>query len=1224
MESYLLLAIELKGEHYTRTALAGITRELNKLFAMPALILFRHGDTLTLAIINRRLNKRDESRDVLEKVTVIKNIAISRPHRAHVEILFDLALPSLLAKYRCKQFADMHAAWRQVLDIEALNKQFYDRIAEWFFFAAQKARFPHGGIDNEDVRNRTGLIRLLTRVVFCWFAKEKNLIPERLFDEETARDVLKNFDTNSLEVGSYYKAILQNLFFPTLSVPINEREFRDCRRYHGRNDDYMKHDVFRYKALFKKPEELGRLFADIPFLNGGLFECLDYREKENGKWSEVRVDGFSDVPENQPLVANALFFGHDMPADLGEARGSTKKACVIIDGLFHILNAYKFTVAENTPIEEEIALDPELLGRIFENLLAEYNPDTRTTARKETGSFYTPRTIVNYMVDTSLGAYLLKQLQSKHKELSTTEATARIQDLLAYSEAAPEITKPQAETIADAIYDITILDPACGSGAFPMGVLQKLIFILGKLDNDHQRWKTRVLNDTPAALRAETRELLTRSTAEYTWKLALIQHAIYGVDIQPIAVQISKLRCFISLLVDFEVDVDAENLGVPPLPNLDFKFVAADTLVRPPGTYRDDELALEDPFFAKFAKTAEAYFFVKNPPDKKQLREDIESLIDGKIAEKEAELVRHRGDDIKSTTIRNSLLSNNKATIANVEREIVLWESYRNIFAFRNKYVRFFDIKHFFPEIKNRFHIVIGNPPYMRIQGIREQDPAAADYYQASYKSGTGSFDLCVIFAERGLELLGPGGVLNYIMPDKWVHAGGGEGLRRLVSDGHRLNRLISLGSHKVFSASTYSSLLWLTNERNPAVRYARFDPPKNAPVDLDLELGSLTEGRFATIDYATLTHEPWVLAGDESASVLTALLVHKRRLGHVFENMFQGIASSKDSVYFLRDAEDQGNLIEAYSPELDCRVQIEKNLVKPLLMGDQVHRYDTLSTTNVVVFPYELPSDPDGKAKLMTLQEIKKFKKGWEYLKKCQDVLRSRERNRFDNEEWYQFGRKQGIGHGNIPKLLAPDISLGGNFAYDAKGDFFTTTTVYGYIKNANVWESYEYWLALLNSTILWFYLKNTGSVLANGYYRYKPAYLEAFPVPQCSPQQESVITQLALYRQFVKTAGNDATADIRSRSDMFGAFLEEVIDACVMETYFADHMWAKDLCVITAAAIATPFPDHASASTRWNHVQAFYNQANAPKHPIRNRLMRLTIDSPDLLRVIKNASKN
>jgi len=824
------------------------------------------------------------------------------------------------------------------------------------------------------------------------------------------------------------------------------------------------------------------------------------------------------------------------------------------------------------------------------------------------------------MVDRSLKTYL-KQILAEKLSMPAKDAQVGLDILFSYTEKEHPFIESEKVTLVDAIHDIKILDPACGSGAFPMGMLQKLVYVLEKLDHGHERWKQRIIDETPAEMREETREILNRSSADYNWKLGLIQRCIYGIDIQPIAVQIAKLRCFIALLVDFEVNEKKEHKGVPALPNLDFKFVAADTLVKPPAieNYAQNLLGLteRDPFFGKFAEATESYFFIRDPTVKRKLRDRIEALINEKICENESSLARHRGDSYASEATREAISSKNRAAIEQIEREIMLWKSYRYIFAFHNQHVRFFDMRYFFPETKAGFDIVIGNPPYMRIQGIRQQDPVAADYYQANYDAATGSYDLYVIFVQRGLELIKPSGVLNYIMPDKWVHAAFGKGLRKQVAANRLLYRLISLGAHKVFTACTYSSLLWFTRNPNRAIHYARIDPRKDETVDLDRELRSLSDDGFTEIGYSGLSEKPWILTGGKSNQVMARILALPRRLGSCL-HIFVGLQTSKDSVYFLRDAKEAGQLVDAFSPELGTRVEVERALVKPLLLGDQVHRYEELMSSNMVIFPYEVPKGGN-KPKLMSPASIQqRFPKGWVYLKECEAVLRGRERGRLnDDPEWYRYIYPKNLALFREHKLLAPDISLGGNFTFDREGTFYTTTTLYGYIKKPQVWERYEYWMALLNSTVLWFYLKNSGAVLANGYYRYKPAYLKEFPIPQCSEDQEEVIVRLTSYVQFAK-----ANSEKNDRSDIIIAFLEKLIDGCILEVYFPEHMTENMLDLICpTASVTLPLPEPDTVEARWAKLTSFFDQANHPKHEIRNRLMRMTIDSPDFLGVIMEA---
>ncbi len=236
IQSYLFLAIELRRDRYSRTELAQITRAVNRVFDMPALLIFKHGSTLTFSIINRRLHKRDQSRDVLEKVTLIKDVVIAQPHRAHIEILHDLSFGQLQARRGCQTFTELHAAWAKTLDIQELNRTFYRELANWYFWAVKHVQFPQDGGADANKRHPVAVIRLLTRLIFVWFIKEKGLIPDDLFNRARLRELLKIDPAASPETSHYYQAVLQNLVFATLNVEMGMDEpGRPRRRWAGEN-----------------------------------------------------------------------------------------------------------------------------------------------------------------------------------------------------------------------------------------------------------------------------------------------------------------------------------------------------------------------------------------------------------------------------------------------------------------------------------------------------------------------------------------------------------------------------------------------------------------------------------------------------------------------------------------------------------------------------------------------------------------------------------------------------------------------------------------------------------------------------------------------------------------------------------------------------------------------------------------------------------------------------
>ena len=365
IKSFVFFTVELKNRNYPRGKYAQFTREINKRLPLATVVLFRVERRLTIAFVGRRLHQRDASKDVLQKVTLIKDIRLDNPHRAHLDILSELSLAAcakwMKANNQPKNFDGLLAAWLARLDTEELNKQFYRQLFHWFEWVVVEGKFPTN--ENRTLKPEEHVIRLITRLLFVWFIKEKGLVADELFNKTGVQDLLKADD---LDTGdSYYRAVLQNLFFATLNTEIEK-----CRFSKRTNADHRNFSLYRYKDQITEPDKLLRLFEQTPFINGGLFDCLDSEEatRDGG----YRVDCFSDEHYRKLSLPNRIFFDDNK-------------------GLIPLLKGYKFTVEENTPIEQEVALDPELLGKVFENLLAAYNPETGATARKQTGSYYTPR-----------------------------------------------------------------------------------------------------------------------------------------------------------------------------------------------------------------------------------------------------------------------------------------------------------------------------------------------------------------------------------------------------------------------------------------------------------------------------------------------------------------------------------------------------------------------------------------------------------------------------------------------------------------------------------------------------------------------------------------------------------------------------------------------------------------------------------------------------------------
>ena len=601
---------------------------------------------------------------------------------------YDYILTEVAAKVQ--QFfvepTDLWKALWKAFDISIVNRRFYDEIKQAFDSILLQITKKGNPFKTDEDRVQFA-IRLLGRIIFCWFLKRKNILKE---DALSSKAVLNYKDKN------YYHELLEPLFFEVMNKPEKERI-----------------------------GGLPKIIAHYPFLNGGLFDA----NKETDFY-----DADTSTPDFRLNIENDWFYN-----------------------FFSItLERYNFTVDENSSSNAEIAIDPEMLGRIFENLLAEQNPETGESARKATGSFYTPREIVDYMVEQSIAEYLKTtlgnvndepslernlfgvipgqqlKLPKAKKNAASEKLNSAIEDFV-HTSHLPDDLKPQAQSLLDALNIIKVLDPACGSGAFPIGVLQKLIALKQEI------------------VQVQNPKKQISQTAAYKLKLGTIQNSIYGVDIQPMAVELSRLRCWLSLVVD------EENDNIKALPNLDFKFVCADSLVDVPDNEYvkiQSKKALEE-----FTNATEQYF---NPDYKqktglkvtiKRCLNEITNIHDIAINQIITQLRKERN------SASASRLKQLEKSLMNYTKQQSTWHSYRNIF--ENKKVDFFNIQYFFPLVKNGFDIVIANPPYGA-----ELSEEQKEYFSEAYKHQQYQLDSYLLFIERGFNLLKTDGTLAYIIPN--------------------------------------------------------------------------------------------------------------------------------------------------------------------------------------------------------------------------------------------------------------------------------------------------------------------------------------------------------------------------------------------------------------------------------------------------------------------------
>ena len=1151
-ESFMFFTVELKGKDYPRGKYAQFTREINKRIDMPIVVFFHVENRLTIAFVGRRQHERDPDRDVLERVTLIKDILLDKPHRAHIDILFELSLEE------CAKWMDTHnqpenfdgllAAWLARLDTSELNKRFFNELANWYFWAVDQVTFPEDAEEDDEVRNATSVIRLLTRLIFVWFIKEKGLVPNALFNRANLDDILENLDPQE---STYYKAILQNLFFATLNQEMNTPQQPNNRKFRGeRQQHYNITSLYRYKDYFIDPDDALRKFETIPFLNGGLFECLDGPSKEDAT-RILRVDGFSDRNDNPLHVPNELFFSDERTVDLNAAYG-TRGRRYRVRGLIHILSSYKFTITENTPIEEEVALDPELLGKVFENLLAAYNPETEATARKQTGSYYTPREIVNYMTDESLVAYLKNELITRSEAQSTfvvttppsqldftkqadpvqreldvetvslsdeqkAEIEQKLRELFVYNDEPNPFDEAETEVLIETIDTLKILDPAVGSGAFPMGVLHKLVFILGKLDPGNVQWKDRqidrastipdpisrdsAINDIEAAF--------ARNELDYGRKLYLIENCIYGVDIQPIATQIAKLRFFISLIVDQQIDDLLDNRGVRPLPNLETKFVAANTLI---SVEKPAQFTFRNPQIDRKEKELEdvrrRHFTARTPRTKAKYR-DLDAQIRTEIGE---------------------LLENEGFPHETIEK-IAHWDPYN-----QNASADFFDPEWMFG-IRDGFDVVIGNPPYIQLQ--KDGGRLGRLYAPCNFDSFTRTGDIYCLFYEKANQLSKKGGHVCFITSNKWMRAAYGKKLRDYFIEHTQPVQLLDMGPD-VFDATVDTNILLLQNtvsDARPAFTATTVGSDFDTHTDNIAQY--LTDNGMAM--ELPSKGESWTIRSP-------AELALKRKIEDVGKplkgwdiNIYFGIKAGCSEAFVI-DETKRDELVEQDPKSAE--------IIKPLLRGRDIKRYHVQwAGLYMLATGYDLDIPNKYPAIYNHLETIGEQIESGRIKARGKGVF-----NRDDQgENWWNLRTCTYYSEFEKEKVVYPNMTKFLPFVYDLDG-FYTNQKTF-IITGGNY---LKYLTGYFNSRIAAKWIRDNCPELRGGTRELSKVFFENISIPPITEANQHLATQIETrVDQILDAKRTDPGADVSE--------LENKIDQIV---YLLYDLTPEEITIVEEAA--------------------------------------------------------
>ena len=929
---------------------------------------------------NWRLSLMSASPEKNEKGGVL--LHLSNPHRFSFSLGENTKINTphnfLIKKGKVSDFDDL----RKRFSIEVVNKEFYTQIAELFTELVggtrgegrNQRKYPGiialPSVPKESRENHEFAVRLIGRIIFCWFLREKKSISDLpLISKEILS--LEAANTNP----DYYHSVLEPLFFEVLNKPSKLR-----------GADYR-----------------NSLFGKTPYLNGGLF-----------------------TPQTWDYYDSKLRFILNIPDEW-------------IRKLFEVLELYNFTVDENTSIDVDLSIDPEMLGRIFENLLAEINPETGETARKATGSYYTPRTIVDYMVDESLVQYL-------KDKTDIDESSIRV--LVSYDLNDDEdypLNEDEKNKVVESLSKITILDPACGSGAFPIGALQKIVFILQRIDLDAKLWfKQQIEGSAPEIKRIIEREFAERNF-DYIRKLGIIRQSIFGVDIQPVATEIARLRCFLTLVVDERVIDSEDNRGIEPLPNLDFKFVTANSLIGLPSSQANSQVGLfEDQEGINKLKEVRDKYFNASGTEREQLKEQF-------------------------VQIQNSMFQKmiNEHRYAELTQKLSSWNP------FGHEASDWFDPDWMFG-IKEGFDIMIANPPYVGQKGNKHLFDSMKNNSCFEKK-----MDLWYFFLHLAYELNKSKGVTTFVTTNYWTSAQGGKKLRKRIVNDYSIIEWINFNENKIFEAGVHANVFVLQ---------------KQAPSDNNIKCtifknkyeGDFFEHRDKEINFVTkqsLIFSQWTgfvhFLHANTLSIVNKLIINSEKLsddesegkskkgitsgkkvlnGICYVN--QGLVTGNDEVFILNEDEIQ---------KLHLSIIERAKIVNFYKNSDVKRYYVSTKPTYFLLYVNNINNET----------ELKSLPNLYTHLNKYKNVLKKRSVNgvlesAYKKGKWWALTTDRPNINFSGDKIVFPQRSSKNTFGF-SDTVWYAASDVF-YISQNQIGYNLKFILSLINSNLIYFWLYHMG----------------------------------------------------------------------------------------------------------------------------------------------------
>jgi hypothetical protein len=1014
----------------------------------------------------------------------------------------------------------------EAFNIEKATKEFFNKYRDLFLWtkeeldkiveADQKVKTD---FDKQNVNTVDFAKKLLGQIVFLYFLQKKGWFGverDKAWGTGSKRFLRDLFDGRIIEYKNFFNDVLEPLFYDALA--------RD------------RSDVGHFNPLFK---------CKIPFLNGGLFDPInDY------DWA------YTDILLPNELFSNTI---KTKEGDIG-------------NGILDVFDRFNFTVKEDEPLEKEVAVDPEMLGKVFENLL-------EVKDRKSKGTYYTPREIVHFMCQQSLIDYLLTQLEGEVRKEAIEFLVLKGEEYIEYLKTAKEKKeegqkserykeneyfielRKYAEDIDNSLSDIKVCDPAIGSGAFPVGMMTEITKARLFLS------ETKCLSDSYKDTEGDE---FKRNA--YNYKRECIEKSLYGVDIDPGAVEIAKLRLWLSLVVD-EEDIRQ----IQPLPNLDYKVMQGDTLIE---KYEGIEL-IDDKFLTKGATREQLLEEMRE--EKRELERELINLynqnkltstrknqLETRISSLAARIQDYRDQDVipaenlslfgidlvrrkadKLLELQNKFFATFQKTAKDKlkdEIENLTWELIEatlrkqgkedkigEISEFRKTNSRpFFLWKLHFAEVfheNNGFDVVIANPPYSQIQTKPENEKELLRLQ--AYRTYTRTGDLYCLFYERSNQLIRPHGVVCFISSNSWMRTKYGELLRRYFVEHTNPIQLLNFEDSQIFeSAIVETNVLLTRNERNEqrlrALNMTGVLPAENAIFEYFIkECTTLSD----------LSADAWTIGSKADIHLKIKIESGSKALGNLDVGIFRGITSGFNDAFYV-DANKRHEIAEQ-EPQ-------SRQFFKPALRGKDLHKFN-FSWPGLCVIrigagwtnAQKPEHDPE-----------EFFKRNhplvYRHLKSIGDSLTGKGKGLYDRDDqgdyWWELRPCAYYEEFEKEKIMWIVLSDKGKFAYDDKG-FYTNDSIF-IITGRNL----KYLMAILNSKLSQWYVKHISTSSGMGTTMWKKYKIEQFPIREVSPTKQQPLHTLV---DRILAITNDEDYSLKPPMQAKVKALQRRIDRLVYELY-------------------------------------------------------------------------